>query len=154
MSDQNISNEPPAFPDSAQIAANKALLRTVIEQYWTSAEGLEELVQYIAPNYVHHTPFGDLTFDQFCYGLGVIRTFSPVLRYSVTHVIAEGDLYVVHLRSVMTHTGAVDDIAPTGKVIECTGAYHCRIVDRKIVEDWDVWTILPVFQQLIARLQS
>ena len=154
MSDPSEIDTEPLSSNSAQIAVNKAFLRTTVEQYWTTAEGLDELARYIAPTYVHHTPNGDLNFEQFRYGLGVIRSFSPVLRYSVTHIIAEGDLYAVHLRSIMTHTGTVDDIAPTGKEIECTGAYHCRMVGGQIVEDWDVWTIQPVFQQLIARLQS
>ena len=34
------------------------------------------------------------------------------------------------------------------------GAYHCRIVEGKVVEDWDSWTVLPLFKQTIAVLQS
>jgi predicted ester cyclase len=151
----------PAGPDTrnagdeaARVAAAKALLRTIIERYWTSEAGMDELAAHIAPGYVHHAPLGELNWDQFRAGLAALRGLSPVLSYRVTHIIAEGDLYAVHVRSTISHSGAAGDIAPTGKVVECAGAYHCRMAGDKIVEDWDVWTIQPVFQQLLARLRA
>ena len=140
--------------DPAEIARNKALLRAVIEEYWTMAQGLDELAQHIAPGYVHHIGETDFTFEQFKGGVTHIQAFFPTLRYAVTHIVAEGDMYAVLLQCVMTHTGNAEGIAPTGKVIECTGAYHCRIVDGKIVEDWDAWMILGVFSQIRAALHS
>ncbi len=64
--------------------------------------------------------------------------------------IAEGDLVAAHVRMTGTHAGPFGAIAPTGKVLTLTGGYHCRIVDGKLVEDWDSWTVLPLYQQTVA----
>jgi predicted ester cyclase len=76
------------------------------------------------------------------------------VRHVVTHLIAEGDLVAAHVKMTGTHTSPFGAIAPTGKVLNPTGAYHCHIVDGRLVEDWDSWTVLPLFQQTIAVLQS
>ena len=140
--------------DPAEIARNKAFLRTVIEEYWTTAAGLDELAKHIAPGYRHHIGSFDATFEQFRSGVSLIQAYSPVLSYSVTHIIAEDDMYAVLLRSTITHTGNAEGIAPTGKVIDVIGAYHCRIADGMIAEDWDSCMIQGVFTQLRAAIQS
>lgn len=154
MAESPSSDSQGGDPASAEIARNKAFLRDVIERMWITQQGLDELARHISPGYVHHAPFVDLTFDQFRGGVTAIQQLSPSLRYRVTHIIAEGDLYAAHIQSVLTHTGTVMGIAATGKEIECVGIYHCRIAGGAILEDWDAWTILPVFQQFAARVQS
>lgn len=114
---------------------NKALVRQIIENCWHSHHGLEALAAYIAPGYIHHAAIGDYDFEGFRRGLGSFIDACPDVRHVITHLIAEGDLVAAHIRMTGTHTGPFGDIAPTGKVLNLTGAYHCRIVDGRLVED-------------------
>ncbi len=133
---------------------NKALIRQIIENYWHSHQGLEALAAYIAPGYVHHAASGDYDFEGFRHGLGSFIDACPDVRHVITHLIAEGDLVAAHVKMTGTHTGPFGAIAPTGKVLNLTGAYHCHIVGGRLVEDWDSWTALPLVQQTAAVLQS
>ena len=133
---------------------NKALLRHIIEDLWHSRQGLESLAAFIAPGYVHHAAIGDYNFDGFRGGLGSFIDAFPDTRHVITHLIAEGDFVAAHVKMTGIHTGPFGAVAATGKVLILTGAYHCLIVDSKLVEDWDSWTVLPLFKQTIAVLQS
>ena len=53
-----------------------------------------------------------------------------------------------------TQSGQLVPIAPTGKEVTTQGAYHCRIVDGKIVEDWEVWACIPIPRQMGIVLNS
>ncbi len=107
---------------------NKSLVRRIVEHHCHSRAGLEALQAFIDA--------------------------CPDVLHTITHLIAEGDLVAAQVRMTGTHTGPFGAIAPTGKVLTLTGAYHCRIVDDKLVEDWDSWTVLPLFQQTVAVLQA
>ena len=133
---------------------NKTLLRHIIEDLWHSRQGLESLAAFIALGYVHHAAIGDYDFEGFRRGLGSFIDACPDARHVITHLIAEGDFVAAHVKMTGTHTGPFGAVAPTGKVLTLTGANHCHIVDGKLVEDWDSWTILPLFKQTIAVLQS
>jgi predicted ester cyclase len=72
----------------------------------------------------------------------------PDVRFTVTHLMA------AYIKNVFTHSGPFGPVAPMGRVLTFTGAYHCRMVDGRLVEDWDSWTVLPLFQQTVAVLQT
>jgi predicted ester cyclase len=133
---------------------NKALVTKIIQEYWHSWPGLQALAAYIAPGYVHHAAIGDFDFDGFKRGLGAFIDAFADARHTVTHLIAEGDLVAAHVKLTATHTGPFGPVAPTGRVLNMTGMYHCHIVQGKLVEDWDSWTALPLHRQTIAMLQS
>ncbi len=133
---------------------NKALVRQIIQEHWHSRQGLETLAAYIAPGYVHHAASGDFDFEGFRRGLGTFIDACPDVRHVITHLLAEGDLVAAHVKMLGTQTGPFGAIAPTGKALNLTGAYHCHIVAGKLVEDWDSWTVLPLFAQTAAVLQS
>lgn len=135
-------------------AENKTLVRHIILDLWHSRPGLEALADYIAPGYIHHAAIGDYDFDGFKRGLGAFIDACPDVRHVITHLIAEGHLVAAHVRMTGTQTGPFGAIAPTGKVLNLVGAYHCHIADGKLIEDWDSWTVLPLFQQTVAVLQS
>jgi len=133
---------------------NKALVRHIIEDLWHSPECLEALAAHVAPGYVHHAAIGDYDFEGFRRGLGVFIAACPDTRHTITHLLAQGELVAAHVRMTGTHTAPFGAIAATGKTLTLTGAYHCRVVDSKLVEDWDSWTVLPLFQQTVAVLQA
>ena len=134
--------------------SNTALVRHIIQDLWNSHAGLEALAAHIAPGYVHHAASGDFDFEGFRGGLGSFITALPDVRHEITHLIAQGDLVAAHVKMIGTQTGPFGAIAPTGKALTFTGAYHCHIVDGQLDEDWDTWTVLPLFKQTAAVLQS
>jgi predicted ester cyclase len=133
---------------------NKALVRHIIEDLWHSREGLEQLSHLVAPNYVHHAAFGDYDFAGFRGGLGSFIDACPDVRHMITHLLAEGELVGAHVKMTGTQTAAFGAIAATGKTLTLSGMYHCRIVEGRLVEDWDSWTALPLFKQTAAVLQG
>jgi len=133
---------------------NKSLVRHIIEDLWHSRQGLEALAALVAPGYVHHAAIGDYDFEGFRRGLGSFIDACPDVRHVITHLLAEGELVAAHARMTGTHTAPFGAIAATGKTLTLTGAYHCRVVDGRLVEDWDSWTVLPLFQQTVAVLQG
>jgi len=133
---------------------NKTLIRHIIEDLWHSPEGLQALAEYVAPGYMHHAAIGNYDFEGFRRGLGAFIDACPDTRHVITHLLAEGDLVAAHVRMTGTHTAPFGAISATGKTLTLTGAYHCRVVDGKLVEDWDSWTVLPLFQQTVAVLQG
>lgn len=108
------------------------LARTVVEECWADADGVERMRGLLAPGYVHHTAFGDWTFDQFAAGLEWVETQFGGRTYSVEHIVCEGDLAAVYLRWSGTRT-------TDGTAVEGRGAYHFRHEDGRIAEDWDVF---------------
>ena len=61
---------------------------------------------------------------------------------------------MARVRIAGTQLGQLDSLAPSGTGYTSIGAYHCRLKGGKIIEDWDVWTVLPLYQQKIMRLRS
>jgi predicted ester cyclase len=133
---------------------NKLLARHIIEDLWHSRAGLDELAGLVAPNYVHHAAFGDYDFAGFRGGLGSFIDACPDVRHVITHLLAEGGLVAAHVKMTGTQTAAFASIAATGKTLTLVGAYHCRIVGGRLIEDWDSWTALPLFKQTAAVLQG
>ena len=108
------------------------LVRTIVEECWTDAAGLDRLEGLLADGYVHHTPFGDWTFEQFREGIAWVESQLGDRTYRVLHVVVEGDLAAAYI--VWTATRRAD-----GTAVEGRGAYHCRITAAGVHEDWDVF---------------
>jgi ketosteroid isomerase-like protein len=108
------------------------LVRTVVEECWSDAAGVERMARLVADGYVHHTAFGEWSFERFRAGLEWIDAQIGERRYQVEHVVVDGDMAAAYLR--WQGVRRVDGTAVDGR-----GAYHCRVADGRIVEDWDVF---------------
>lgn len=60
----------------------------------------------------------------------------PDGRYTVEHLVAEGDLVLWHWTFTGTHQGEFMGVAPTGKRLSFGGVNLFRLVGGKVVEDW------------------
>jgi len=110
----------------------RELVRVVVEECWPGLAGLDRLQEFVAPDYVHHTPFGDLDFEQFRSGLAYVESVFTNRAYRAEHVLVEGDLAAAYVS--WTATRVAD-----GSAVEGRGAYHCRIAEGLVAEDWDVF---------------
>ena len=76
------------------------------------------------------------------------RTAFPDMRYTIDSVIAEGDRAAVLYTGSGTNRGELAGAPPTGRSVTATGVVICRVVERRIVEHWDIDDRLDVIQQL------
>jgi predicted SnoaL-like aldol condensation-catalyzing enzyme len=110
----------------------RTLARTVVEDCWSDPSGLQRMRSLLAAGYVHHTPFGDWTFEQFAQGLEWVESQISERVYRLEHVVVEGDLVATYFRWSGTRTA-------DGSAVEGRGAYHFRLVEGRIDEEWDVF---------------
>ena len=110
----------------------RQLVRTIVEQCWSDAAGLESLRALVTDDYVHHTPMGDWSFDQFCAGVEWIDGRIGERRYRAEQVLADGELAAAYIS--WSGVRRVD-----GSAVDGRGAYHCRLRDGRVCEDWDVF---------------
>jgi steroid delta-isomerase-like uncharacterized protein len=108
------------------------------------------LDEFIDPHAVDHSapagaPGGIGGARQFA---GMFLTAFPDVSFTVEDLIAEGDKVVACLTTSGTHQGVFLGIPPTGKHVMVTGIEIFRIAGGKIVEHWNNYDDLGLFQQL------
>ncbi len=135
---------------------NKALIRRFYEEGWN--EGNVAVAEEIfAPTYVLHDPAlpglppGPEGVKQV---LTLYRTAFPDAHLTVEDIVvgADGEKFVSRWTARGTHQGQLRNIAPTGKPILVTGIAIWHIVDGKVVERWENWDTLGLFQQIGATI--
>ena len=114
----------------------RQIVRTIIEECWSDDAGLERMRALVSRDYVHHTPMGDWTFEQFAAGLRWVDSLIAGRTYRVEHLLAEDGMFAALLS---WHGTRREDES----VIDGRGAYHCRIADGVVAEDWDVFFPMP-----------
>lgn len=132
--------------------ASKAIVRRVIKAWnaldWDAFEAL------LAPGYVHHAPRVDLDLEGFRRGAAYLSAAFSDFTYTALHLLAEGDLVAAYLRVRATHRGEFMGVPATGRTLEAVVAYHARIHDGRILEDWDVWPFQVFLFQIGAEVRA
>ena len=72
----------------------------------------------------------------------------PNLHVTVEDALVDGDKVAVRCSVTATHTGASMLAAPTNKPAHFTGMCIARIKNGKIVEGWNNFDFLSMYQQL------
>ena len=67
---------------------------------------------------------------------------------SVEETVSEGDLVVGYCKIKATHTGAGFGMESTGKPVAFEGMLMFRARDGKVVEAWNSFDFLKMFQQM------
>jgi SnoaL-like domain len=114
------------------MASDADLVRTIVEECWSDPAGVERMRSLVSSDYVHHSVMGDWTFDQFAAGVEWIDQRIGERCYRVDHIVSGDGLVAAYLRWHGVRRG-------DGSPVEGRGAYHCRIRDGRILEDWDVF---------------
>jgi steroid delta-isomerase-like uncharacterized protein len=132
---------------------NKAIVRREHEEIWNSQGNLDAADEIYAPDYIGHDP----TLPEDIRGVEAAREFAamyrsafPDLEFIIEDQIAEGDKVATRLTVRGTHQGELEGIAPTGNEVEIKGIVFSRIAEGKIAEDWGVFDILGLMQQIGA----
>jgi steroid delta-isomerase-like uncharacterized protein len=133
---------------------NKALIRRWFEEVWN--KGREEAIdELFADEGVAHgladekggALRGPVGFKPF---FRKFRESFPNIEVIVEDTIAEGDKVVARCTVRGTNTGDALGFAATQRPMEISGIAIVRIKDGKIVEAWNNFDFLTMFQQLGA----
>jgi len=78
----------------------------------------------------------------------MFRQAFPDIRVAVEQTVTEGNTVVAYCRVTGTHHGPNLGVAATGRPFEITGMTMLRVVDGRIVEGWNSYDFLGLYQQL------
>lgn len=117
--------------------SRKALFCRLVDMY--AAGELSALDELIAPNYIGHASAGDRDLEGFRQS---IKYFHNLFIYDkdsfeVNDQFVEGD-------KVATRMTAHVKVRATGEPVTLIGINIARIVDGKLVEEWNTWEQLQV----------
>ncbi len=140
-----------ALPQATE--ANKALLQRVFE------EGCNKhnlaLFDELIPDCVYRGPgVGELRGEAYRQFLASVHAAFPDGHWTIEDQVAEGDKVVTRWRFTGTHQAEIMGLAPTGKQTTISGVLINRIVEGKIVEEWEEYDTLGMMQQLGAMPQA
>ena len=112
------------------------------------AKNLSNLNRYMRDDYIQHNPLvpqGLTGFRQFFADwFGAV----PDWKYSLTKIVAEGDMVWVYGSYSGTQKGDWLGIPATNKSYSITAVDIFRIQDGKLAEHWDVIDVYGLFKQL------
>ncbi len=116
---------------------NKELSRQFVDEVFGKGN-MAFIDEHTAPDFVEHTPSprqepGIAGFKKF---VTDFRTAMPDLKFEVVHLMAEGDMVVIHIRETGTQTGPMMGLPASGKKMDVEGIDLIRIKDGKMVEHW------------------
>ena len=128
---------------------NKAIVRHFWEEVFNGRK-LSLIDEIFTTDWVYHGVGGLKV-----YGLEGLKQFLneyykafPDIQVKVENLIAEEDKVVSHITSCGTHKGELMGIAPTGKQVTVPVISINRLVDKKIVENWEIIDLFGMLQQL------
>jgi predicted ester cyclase len=128
--------------------AKKAQIEQIFDIF--NRRALDELDAIFHPEYVDHTPMGDIhgvpAFKEFVQGW--IDAF-PDARFDIYNVIVEDDLAAWQPRMTGTNTGPFAGMPPTGKRVDVLGLHMGRLsADGRPIEHWSGNEMGQLMQQL------
>jgi steroid delta-isomerase-like uncharacterized protein len=129
---------------------NKELIRRMNEEVWNKGN-IEIIDELYSPNFVwHFLPTGSETIglDSLREHIRNHREAFPDWNEDIKHIVAEGDLVVIHFLSKGTNEGSFLGNPPTGKPIQINEISIFRIADDKIAEQWLIPDLLSLNNQL------
>ncbi|MGI9102544.1 MAG: ester cyclase [Terriglobales bacterium] len=139
------------LPGQAQLASeqekNKTAARTFFEEVIGQGK-LERYSDFHAADFVAHSTERDYTLAEDLAVAREERTALPDMQVAVKHMVAEGDLVVVHWTVWGTNTHPGMGVPATGKPVNVSGMTIFRFRAGKISEEWNAWSMLSVLKQI------
>ena len=128
MSDVAVNDSP---------ESKKAVFRRLVEIY--AVGDLSALDQLIAPNYIGHVAAGDRDLEGFRQSIKYFHNLFVYGRdsFEVNDQFVEGE-------KVATRMTAHVKMRATGEPVTLIGINIARVVDGKLVEEWNTWEQLQV----------
>ncbi len=138
---------PAAAQQTSEQEANKAVARSFFEQVLDQGH-LEKYAESHAPDFVAHGRTQNVTLEGDMAAAREERKAVPDLRVKVNEIVAERDLVVVYWTASGTNTHEGMGLPATGKSFTEPGMTLFRFKAGKMIEEWGVWSMLSIMQQL------
>jgi steroid delta-isomerase-like uncharacterized protein len=131
-------------------SASRTVVRQFIERAWIGKD-IDSVLAYYAPGFRYHNP----AMEGMPPGPEGIRALLagfhaafPDADYRIDALIGENDMVAVLYSWSGTNTGAFGPMPATHRPVSAAGAIFCRVVDGRILEQWDIDDRFGVMQQL------
>ena len=132
--------------------ANKAIVTRLVEELWNA--GNPELADELySADYVRHGPQAEPPIRGREGLKGFARMYLaavPDLQHEIEDQFVREDAVISRATARGTHRGEMLGIAPTGKPITFSMFLQHRIVDGKIAEEWVMYDLHAILQQVGA----
>lgn len=138
---------PAAAQKPSEQETNKAVARSFFEQVLDQGH-LEKYAESHAANFVAHGRTKDGTLEEDMAAAREERKAAPDMHFKINEMIAERDLVLVYWTASGTNTHEGMGFPATGKSFTVPGMTLFRFKAGKMIEEWGVWCILDVMQQL------
>lgn len=126
---------------------NKIAARAFFEEVLSTGK-LERYSDFHAADFVAHGTERDFALAEDLAMAREERTALPDMQFAVNHIVAEGDLVVVHWTVRGTNTQPGMGLPATGKPVKVSGMTLFRFKAGKISEEWNAWSMLSVLKQV------
>jgi steroid delta-isomerase-like uncharacterized protein len=127
---------------------NKEVARRYMEEAFNNGN-LAVVPEVVAPEYVHHTNFGEVKgAEGLKQTITIMRNAFPDLNYVIDSMVAEGNMVAFTLRAQGTFEGEFFGMSPTGNPFTYTEAVFMRLAGGKIEESWSYNDSSAWFKQL------
>ncbi len=132
------------------VEENKALVHRWVELWNTG--NVDAVGEFVTPDYVRHDPNGPTVHGPKAEQQLVAMYLAafPDLRFTIEHLVGEGDTVAGRYTARGTHRGELLGIPPTGKQVTLAVMEVYRLTDGKIAEQWVTMDALGLLQQLGA----
>jgi steroid delta-isomerase-like uncharacterized protein len=140
-----------SLPGQAQPASEKEKNKTVARTFFEEVLGQGKLERYSeshTADFVAHGSEGDYTLAEDLEMAREERKALPDMQFAVNHMVAEGDLVVVHWTVWGTNSQSGMGLPATGKPVKTSGMTLFRFRAGKISEEWNAWSMLSVLKQV------
>jgi len=77
-----------------------------------------------------------------------LRNAMPDIDVTVERTVSDGEYIVARCRVRGTHTGDGLDFPATGRPIDFSGMTMMRVIEGRVVENWDCYDFLTMMQQV------
>ena len=139
------------LPCGAQAASEQEKNKTAARAFFEVVLGqgkLEEYSDFHTPDFMGHGSERNSTLADDLAAAREERTAFPDLQFAVNHMVAEGDMVVVHWTAWGTNTQPGMGLPATGKPVKVSGMTLFRFKAGKISDEWGAWSMLSVLKQL------
>lgn len=134
---------------STQVETNEEFVWELTDAIWSATGSPDAVDNYFAEDVVHHETDGIIE------GRAAYKEYQRALRRGmpdfdceVELLVCDGDTVAVRYVASGTHSGDLWGLEPTGTAGELVGHAFFRIVDGEVVESWNQYDRLGMFQQL------
>jgi steroid delta-isomerase-like uncharacterized protein len=134
-------------------SANEVLVRRWFDEIWNQGN-TAAAHELLAPRAVLHeasvTGEPSLDLENFTTHWAAIRTAIPDIHFDVVFSFEAGEHVAARLVVTGTHTGRGLGIEPSGRSFRVTGMVIARVRDGKMIEGWNNFDLLGLFEQVNA----